>query len=56
MAINTLVYGSVLQKKLDAAATKTLTSGWMDANAGQVEYNGGNWKDAPLSIVISYSL
>lgn len=42
MALNTLVYGSVLQKKLDAAATKTLTSGWMDGNAGQVEYNGGN--------------
>lgn len=42
MALNTLVYGSVLQKKLDAAATATLTSGWMDANAGQVEYNGGN--------------
>lgn len=42
MALNTLVYGSVLQKRLDAAAAKTLTSGWMDANAGQVEYNGGN--------------
>lgn len=42
MALNTLVYGSVLQKKLDASATKELTSGWMDANAGQVEYNGGN--------------
>lgn len=42
MALNSLVYGSVLQKKLDAAATNALTSGWMDANAGQVEYNGGN--------------
>lgn len=42
MALNTLVYGSVLQKKLDASATRTLTSGWMDENAGQVEYNGGN--------------
>ncbi len=42
MALNTLVYGSVLQKKLDEEAVKTLTSGWMDANAGQVEYNGGN--------------
>lgn len=42
MALNSLVYGSVLQKKLDAAATNSLTSGWMDANAGQVEYNGGN--------------
>lgn len=42
MALNTLLYGSVLQEKLDASATRTLTSGWMDANAGQVEYNGGN--------------
>lgn len=42
MALNSLVYGSVLQKKLDAAATNALTSGWMDENAGQVEYNGGN--------------
>lgn len=42
MALNTLVYGEVLQKRLDAKATQGLTSGWMDANAGQVEYNGGN--------------
>lgn len=42
MALNTLVYGSVLQKELDAAAQNSLTSGWMDENAGQVEYNGGN--------------
>ncbi len=42
MALNTFVYGSVMQKKLDEEAVKTLTSGWMDANAGQVEYNGGN--------------
>lgn len=42
MALNTLVYGEQLQKKLDASATLGLTSGWMDANAGQVEYNGGN--------------
>ena len=42
MALNTLLYGSVLQEKLDESATRALTSGWMDANAGQVEYNGGN--------------
>lgn len=42
MGLNSLVYGSILQKKLDAAAVNRLTSGWMDANAGQVEYNGGN--------------
>ena len=42
MALNTLVYGSTLQKKLDESAKKALTSGWMDGNAEQVEYNGGN--------------
>ncbi len=42
MALNTLVYGSVLQKSLDGSVTQGLTSGWMDANARQVEYNGGN--------------
>lgn len=42
MALNTLTYGTQLQKALDASATAGLTSGWMDANAGQVVYNGGN--------------
>lgn len=42
MALNTFEYAAQLQKKLDASATQGLTSGWMDANAGQVEYNGGN--------------
>ena len=42
MALNSLAYATQLQKKLDASATLGLTSGWMDANAGQVEYNGGN--------------
>lgn len=42
MSLNTLAYGTQLQKALDASATLGLTSGWMDANAGQVVYNGGN--------------
>lgn len=42
MALNTLAYATKLQKALDESATLGLTSGWMDANAGQVEYNGGN--------------
>ena len=42
MALNTLEYATQLQKKLDNQAVLGLTSGWMDANAGQVEYNGGN--------------
>ncbi len=42
MALNTLAYATQLQKALDNSATLGLTSGWMDANAGQVQYNGGN--------------
>lgn len=42
MPLNTIEYATLLQNKLDTSATLGLTSGWMDANAGQVEYNGGN--------------
>ncbi len=42
MALNTLEYGIQLQAALDKQAVIGLTSGWMDANAGQVNYNGGN--------------
>lgn len=42
MALNTLEYATILQKKLDDKAVIGLTSGWMDANAEQVEYKGGN--------------
>ena len=42
MALNSLAYAAQLQKALDESATLGLTSGWMDANAGQVVYNGGN--------------
>lgn len=42
MPLNTLVYATQLQTKLDANAVTGLTSGWMDANASQVQYNGGN--------------
>lgn len=41
MALNTLMYATQLQTKLDDKAVTGLTSGWMDANAGQVKYNGG---------------
>lgn len=42
MSLNTLMYATQLQKGLDGSVTAGLTSGWMDANAGQVVYNGGN--------------
>lgn len=41
MAINTLEYASIFQKNLDLLATQEALTGWMDANAGQVIYNGG---------------
>lgn len=39
--LNTIEYGQVLQNALDKKAVADLTSGWMDANAGQVRYEGG---------------
>ena len=41
MAINTIAYATLFQTALDKQAVAKLTSGWMDANAGQVIYNGG---------------
>lgn len=38
---NTIAYATLFQQALDKAAVANLTSGWMDANAGQVIYNGG---------------
>ncbi len=42
MAINTIAAATVFQKKLDEHMTHGLLTGWMDANAGQVIYNGGS--------------
>ena len=41
MAVNTIAYATLFQQALDKQAVAKLTSGWMDANAGQVIYNGG---------------
>lgn len=38
---NTIAYATLFQQALDKAAVAKLTSGWMDANSGQVIYNGG---------------
>ena len=42
MAINTLEYSKLMMQQLDQHAVQGLTSGWMEANAGQVIYNGGD--------------
>lgn len=42
MAINTLEYAKIMMNKLDQHAVNGLTSGWMEKNAGQVKYSGGD--------------
>lgn len=42
MPINTLEYSKLMMTKLDQQAVRELTSGWMEANAGQVVYHGGD--------------
>lgn len=41
MSINTLATATLFQNKLDKVAIQKAVTGWMDANAGQVIYNGG---------------
>ena len=41
-AANTIAYASLFQTALDEKMVQELTSGWMEANASQVRYNGGN--------------
>ena len=42
MAINQIEYNTLMQDKLDKRAVETASSGWMEENAGQVKYHGGN--------------
>lgn len=48
MAINTLEYAKIFQTALDKQMAIEATSGWMEANAGQVQYNGGNEVKVPM--------
>lgn len=48
MALNTIAYAQVLQAALDKKAVEVLTSGFMDANAGQVKYDGGKYVKIPV--------
>lgn len=41
MAINTLATADIFMQTLDKIAVRDATTGWMDANAGQVIYTGG---------------
>ena len=42
MAINTLEAAKIFQVALDQQVLEGATSGWMEQNAGQVKYSGGN--------------
>ena len=42
MAINTLEYAKIFMQTLDKQMLEQATSGWMESNAGQVKYSGGN--------------
>lgn len=42
MPINTLEYAKLYQTQLDQQVVTEAKTGWMEANAGQVKYNGGN--------------
>lgn len=51
MPINTLEYAKLYQTNLDKQAVQKATSGWMEANAGQVIYNGGDEIKIPDLVV-----
>jgi hypothetical protein len=42
MSINTIQYATLFQRALDKQMISAAVTGWMEANAGQVIYNGGN--------------
>ena len=42
MAINTIEAAKIFQTALDLQMMQGATSGWMEDNAGQTKYSGGN--------------
>ena len=42
MAINTLEMAKIFQQELDKQMLTAGTSGWMEANASNVKYSGGD--------------
>lgn len=48
MSVNTLELSTVFQTELDKAFEQQATTTWMDANAGQVIYNGGKTIKIPI--------
>ena len=48
MAINTLEMAKIFQQELDKQMLTAGTSGWMEANASDVKYNGGDTVRMPM--------
>ena len=48
MAINTLEMAKIFQQELDKQMLTAGTSGWMEANATRVKYNGGDTVRMPM--------
>lgn len=46
--MNTLECAKIFQEALDQQVIAEATTGWMEANAGQVQYNGGNEIKIPM--------
>lgn len=44
---NTLAYATLFMQELDRQVVAGATSGWMESNAGMVQYNGGNTVKIP---------
>lgn len=51
MPVNTLELAKQYQTELDRQVVQLATSGWMDANAGQVKYSGGSEIKIPDIVV-----
>lgn len=47
MAANVLEYAVLYQERLDEAITQELATAWMEGNAGQVRYDGGDTVKVP---------
>lgn len=47
MAINTLAYATLFMQELDKQVVAKASTGWMEGNAGQFIYNGGNTVKLP---------
>ncbi|WP_101773991.1 hypothetical protein [Peptostreptococcus faecalis] len=48
---NIIEYTKLYEKKLDEHILQAMVTGWMDSNAGQVQYNGGNEVKVPIMTI-----